>query len=505
MDIEVIRKLIKKYQNGHGVFVQKARKARDYYKNRTDILLPETREEERQREERPLRNADNRIPFNFHGLLVNQKAAYMFTRPPAFDVGSKAANKQLVRFLGDPFSKTCKDLCIDASNCSVGWLHLWKDPEGEWKYAKVPPEEIIPVWNKSLDRRLEGVFRVYRELDEETGDEYTVYEYWNETECNAYRLKTSDTLDFLQPYPMFLIDPTLCEYSESYSHGVGEIPFFPFFNNNTDTGDLDNIKPLIDTYCKVFSGFVNDLEDIQEVIFVLTNYGGQDLREFLQELKTYKTIKVDSGGGDDRSGVSTLTIELPVEARKELLTITRKCIFEQGQGIDPDPENFGNSSGVALNFLYALLELKAGLQETEFRLSFARFVRCVCRLQGIPIKDGTVLQTWTRTAVRNDQELSQIAQQSEGVISKKTIVTNHPWVDDAEQEMEELASEEQEAQERMEPYLQSFGTGNPNLAGGEGDSGDPAAGNGNGKGQDTKDPEGAAKAAGRKKKAGREQ
>ena len=296
MDIEVIRKLIKKYQNGHGAFVQKARKARDYYKNRTDILLPETREEERQREERPLRNADNRIPFNFHGLLVNQKAAYMFTRPPAFDVGSKAANKQLVRFLGDPFSKTCKDLCIDASNCSVGWLHLWKDPEGEWKYAKVPPEEIIPVWNKSLDRRLEGVFRVYRELDEETGDEYTVYEYWNETECNAYRLKTSDTLDFLQPYPMFLIDPTLCEYSESYSHGVGEIPFFPFFNNNTDTGDLDNIKPLIDTYCKVFSGFVNDLEDIQEVIFVLTNYGGQDLREFLQELKTYKTIKVDSGG-----------------------------------------------------------------------------------------------------------------------------------------------------------------------------------------------------------------
>nr|WP_308743167.1 phage portal protein [uncultured Anaerocolumna sp.] len=28
--------------------------------------------------ESPLRNADNRIPRNFHGLLVNQKASYMF-------------------------------------------------------------------------------------------------------------------------------------------------------------------------------------------------------------------------------------------------------------------------------------------------------------------------------------------------------------------------------------------------------------------------------------------
>ena len=51
---------------------------------------------------------------------------------------------------------------------------------------------------------------------------------------------------------------------------------------------------------------------------------------------------------------------------------------------------------------------------------------------------GSRPMRWTRTAVRNDQELAQIAQQSEGVISKKTIVTNHPWVDDAEQEMEEI-------------------------------------------------------------------
>lgn len=448
MDIDVIKKLIKKYQPGQSEFNAQAEKARNYYRNKTDILFGKPKSE-RDQEENPLRNADNRIPFNFHGLLVNQKAAYMFTAPPLFDLGNKAANKKLTGFLGDKFPKVCKDLCIDASNCTVGWLHLWKDDKGILKYAVVPSEQIIPVWGASLEKELLGAFRVYQDTDENTGDVYTVYEYWNDTECNAYRLKTGDDISLLTPYQMFVIDPQLSEVSETYNHGVGEVPFFPFYNNNIDTNDLVNTKPLIDTYCKVFSGFVNDLEDIQEVIFVLTNYGGTDLGQFLRDLKDYKTIQVESGGADDKSGVSTLTIELPVEARDKLLAITRRCIFEQGQGIDPDPQNFGNSSGVALGFLYSLLELKAGLMETEFKLSFGRFIRCVCRVSNIAIKDDSIIQTWTRTSVKNDLELSQIAMQSMGVISQTTIVGHHPWVEDPEAEMNTLKEEEGDHDEQQ--------------------------------------------------------
>lgn len=442
MDIEVIKKLIRKYQSGHTDFVMQAEKAKAYYRNETDIMFPPQKEEQ-EKKEKPLRNADNRIPFNFHGLLVNQKASYMFAAPPLFDLGKKKSNKKLTQFLGDKYPKVCKDLCIEASNCTVGWLHVWRDGKGTWKYAMVPAEQIIPVWTNDLEKELSGVFRSYQSLDEENGDSYTVYEYWNEKECMAYRLKAGDELDQLIPYQMFLVDPELCEYSDRYQHGVGEVPFFPFFNNNIDTDDLKNIKPLIDTYCKVFSGFVNDLEDIQEVIFILTNYGGEDLGQFLRDLKDYKAIQIESDGDGDHSDVSTLTIELPVEAREKLLEITRKCIFEQGMGIDPDPQNFGNSSGVALQFLYSLLEQKAGLQETEFRLGFGRFIRCICRLQGIKIKDGTIVQTWTRTSVKNDQELSQIASQSKGIISDETIVSHHPWVDDSEKEMDLLKEQEE--------------------------------------------------------------
>ena len=58
MDIEVIKKLIRKYQQGHTDFIAKAAKARAYYRNETDIMFPPL-EEEREKKEKPLRNADN--------------------------------------------------------------------------------------------------------------------------------------------------------------------------------------------------------------------------------------------------------------------------------------------------------------------------------------------------------------------------------------------------------------------------------------------------------------
>lgn len=437
MELDAIKKLIKKYAPYHADMVRQSEVAERYYRNKNDILYDDHKDKET---ESPLRNADNRVPRNFHGLLVNQKAAYVLTAPPLFDIGSTAANKRITEVLGDEFPKTCMELCINASNSAVAWLHYWVNQDEQFEYGIVSSKEIIPVWSKSLKRKLIGILRVYTDLDDD-GESFIVYEYWSDTECQAFRRKSDTDLDDLQPYSMFDVfnaDTQSSDISDTYPHSSGRIPFIPFFNNNIHEGDLGNVKKLIDTYDKVYSGFVNDLEDIQEIIFILSGYGGADLKEFVQDLKKYKAIKVDP---DDGSGVSSLTINIPVEAREKLLTITRRAIFEQGQGVDPDPQSFGNASGVALKYLYSLLELKAGLMETEFKLAFGEFVRAICRHLGIECK--SIVQTWTRTAITNDTELADIAQKSAGVISKKTILQRHPWVEDADKEMEEIKKEEE--------------------------------------------------------------
>lgn len=447
MELEIIKKLIKKYEPGHTDFILKADIAERYYKNETDVLF---QKEVKDDDEKPLRNADNKIPRNFHGLIVNQKASYAFTAPPLFDVGSDTSNKQIAEVLGDEYAKNCMELCVNAANTSVGWVHYWETDKG-FEWAVVDSRQIIPIWDKSLKKRLIGVFRVYSEIDEDTGDNYTIYEYWNETECQAFRRKSGEKLEQLQTYDMFT-EPTMGEMVSQYKHNSEEVPFIPFFNNNINTDDLKNIKPLIDVYDKVYSGFINDLDDIQELIFVLSGYGGTDLNGFLQDLKKYKTIKLDEDS--EHPGVSTLNIEIPIEARNSILEATRKAIFEQGQGYDPQPENFGNQSGEALKFMYSLLEMKVGLMETEFKLGFARLVRAICKYKGIEC--GVITQTWTRTRIKNDTELVNMCKNSVGIVSKKTILANHPFVESAEEELKQIEKEEAEEQEKAQVYSGAF-------------------------------------------------
>lgn len=165
--------MLRSYMPGHEKFVSKADTANRYYRKKNDIL---TIKREDKIEDDPLRNADNRIPSNFYKLQVNQKAAYAFTDRVLFDAGNDEANETIKKALGDAFQKKCKALCVQAANTSVGWIHYWKGENGEFKYSVLDSREVVPIWNKDLEKELKAVLRTYRDIDGATGDEYFIHE-----------------------------------------------------------------------------------------------------------------------------------------------------------------------------------------------------------------------------------------------------------------------------------------------------------------------------------------
>lgn len=279
MELSVAIGLIKKYATGHNDFVMKSNIAERYYRNKTDIFYNKTKPDE----DKNIRNADNRVSSSFYSLLVNQKASYIFTAPPLFDVGNKSSDKAVTDVLGDAYAKKCKDLCINASNTGTAWVHYWVN-DNEFKWAVVNSQQIIPVYNNDLDKKLLSVLRCYDEVDENTGKTLYIYEIWNDKECVAFKREADLEYEEITYHNKFEILNTLTnikEQTNAYKHNFSRVPFIPFANNNINMSDLENIKGLIDTYDKVYSGFVNDLEDIQEIIFILTGYDGEDLGEFL--------------------------------------------------------------------------------------------------------------------------------------------------------------------------------------------------------------------------------
>ena len=250
------------------------------------------------------------------------------------------------------------------------------------------------------------------------------------------------------------------EYNE-FEHDLEEVPFIEFKNNRNMISDLKKYRDLIDIYDKVMSGYANDLEDIQQLIYILENYGGENLKEFLGDLKRYKTIKTETGAdGKTSGGLKTLQIEIPVEARNSILEILKKQIYESGQALQQDTENFGNASGVALKFFYRKLELKAGLTQIEFEKGFAKLIRVIMKFLKISDwKTRSITQTWTRNMISNDLENAQIANESKAneTISDETIAKNHPWVEDPEEELKKLKQQKEESKIRQQEIFNNAG------------------------------------------------
>lgn len=447
MKIEKIKKIIANDKTR----VEKILSEKKYYKVENDILDTGVRPKDEGKD--PLRSADNRIAHNFHQLLVDEKASYMFTYPVIFDIeNDKDINSKVNKILGDDFNRKSKNLCIEASNVGCSWLHYWikgsNEVKKEFKYELVNTEEIIPIYDNGLERALNSVIRYYsvsEAVEDKIDDQVFFYiEYWTKDDMERWKFKDSYTGD------------EVVEEHGSINHTLGSVPFIEFANNLNKKSDLTRNKPQIDLYDKVMSGFANDLEDIQQIIYILENYGGEDLGEFLGDLKRFKAIKTESDGTGTGGGVKTLQIEIPVEARKVILGELKKQIYESGQGLQQDVESVGNASGVALKFFYRKLELKSGLLETEFKSAYNKLVRLILNFLSID-ENKNISQTWTRNMISNDLETAQIAQMSVGVIPDKFIYKNHPWIDDPE-EAESIMKEEEK--KRLNEYNSIIPGGN---------------------------------------------
>lgn len=438
------------------------KKSVDYYENKTDITTRNDGKPELNKEGKkdPLRSADNRIPSNFYQLLVDQEAGYVATVFPDIDVGKDSDNKKIIDVLGDDRALTLNALLVDSSNAGRAWLHYWIDEDGNFRYGIIQPDQITPVYATTLDNKLLGVLRSYKQLDPNSGKYFTVHEYWTDKEAQFFKTSTTNS-EVIEPYNIITSYDLSAGYetgqSNTLKHNFGRVPFIEFPKNKYRLPELNKYKGLIDAYDDIYNGFINDLDDVQTVILVLTNYGGASLKDFMNDLKEYKSIKINNAGNGDKSGVDKLQIDIPVEARDDALKITRDNIFLFGQGIDPANFESSNASGVAIKMLYSHLELKAAKTQTYFEHAINELVRAIMRYLNFSDADKRhISQHWTRTKVEDSLTKAQIVSTVANYSSKEAVAKANPIVDDWQQELKDLAKDRQE----NDPYAEDLnGTG----------------------------------------------
>lgn len=417
----------------------------DYYNNDTRIKGRQIWYYEDGQKQVDREATNHRVSHNWHKLLVDQKVAYLLGRPPVISAEDEQFAEQLNVLLDETWDDRLQELAKNASNKGVEWLMPYIDAAGNFRYIIIPAEQCIPVYETDYEEELVAMLRYYPAVV--GGETKTRAEWWTaegvstyiETEAGVYDLESEDGHFSLNGTPM----------------GWGRVPFVEFANNEDRFADLKYYKEQIDVYDIIISDLANDLTDVQKLIFVLKGYGGQSLSEFLQNLRYYRAIQVDPEAG---AGVETLSADPPITAIDSFLDRLEENIFLFGQGVNVKTDKFGSApSGIALKFLYSLLDLKSNIMARRFSVAIKKF--CWFAAKYLEIKGaGTfdphgVKITYNKSLLINDLELSQIAASSMGIISQETIVAHHPWVDDAQAEMTRLQAE-QESKVDLSRYLQ---------------------------------------------------
>lgn len=368
---------------------------------------------------------NNGIYVNYFKQLVTQKIDYLLA-------GAVTVDESLINLQID-VNDLLDNVMLNASLDSITWTYLYIDPiTNKIQWAIVPDAEIIPFYD-SYGKILEQLIRYYPISDKETR-----IEIWTKNDVTFFTIDDKNIIS----------TEARCHYQvESVYNGevediqyksFGFIPFIPCYNNKDKTSDSADIECLITVYNDICTGFIDNIKKFQEAILKLTNYTGtqESLREFLDNVNKNGIVGMPEGGD-----LEQMAVDIPVEARTTLLTILKEAIYNIGRGMNPDQLGDGNITNVVIKARYQQLSFKSSDCEKRIRVFYTQLINVLNMFYSTSVSNEL---TFNSSMLVNESEVIKDCVASVGIISRETIVKNHPWTDDLTLEMARLEKEDAE-------------------------------------------------------------
>ena len=326
-----------------------------------------------------------------------------------------------------------------------------------------PMEGETDLTIKSLSP--ENTFMVYDDTIEQK-ELFAVYYYAKKDDSDKKRAIYVATV-LTEHYKWVLnienIDCPQALLEEPKPHYFDEVPVIEYLNNKLAIGDFELQIPLIDAYNALMSDRITDKEQFIDAILAL--YGAMlgdneakdaDGRTAAQKLK------------EDR------LMELPKDAKAEYITrtfdesgveILKKAIEQDIHKFSHIPcmtdESFGgNVSGVAMEFkllgMENITKIKTRYYKRGLRKRLRLFSAWLAKSKSVQVDISGITPTFSRAMPKNLLEISQVTANLWGKVSRKTLLSQIPFVENVE---EELAAVEKEEDEAAKKQMEMFGLG----------------------------------------------
>lgn len=433
IDKNMIRLLIDKHRSHN----QRYQQLEDYYEGKHKISQDTGRE--------------NRLVCNHAKDIAETASSYFIGNPILYNSNDNI--KILTDVLEDAGADEVDgDNGIDLSIYGRAYEYIYtKENETDLTIKNLSPKNTFIVLDDTI----------------EENELFSVYYYVQRDDSNKTNTKYIATV-LTQNYKWVLdIQNTTDQQITTENpvpHFKGEIPIIEYQNNKLALGDYELQIPLIDAYNALMSDRITDKEQFIDAILAL--YG---------TLLSDEDTEVDEQGAGDGEGSRAAMkrlqrekiLELPDGTKAEYLTrtfdeagveILRRAIEQDIHKFSHIPclsdEAFGgNVSGVAMEFkllgMENITKIKTRYYRKGLRKRMRIFANWLQRTKHKSIDITGISPTFTRAMPKNLLEISQYVANLWNKVSQKTLLSQIPFVDDVEAEIEATAAEAEEAIKRQ--------------------------------------------------------
>lgn len=416
----------------------------NYYNYEQDILLKKRCTIGTDGAIKTIENLPNaRIIDNQYKKAVDQKVNYLFSQLPSVKCEDESYQELVQELYNNRFLRTLNKIALESYLCGISWMYVANE-SGKLSMMKMDSTEIVPIWSDRNHEKLDAIIRVYQTEEFKDGEIKMV---------DKVALYTKDDVK------IYLRDKDYTEIKEEgylekdgLRYSFDKVPFVYFKSNSSEMPLLKRVKSLQDAINSILSNYYdNMLEDPRNSIIILKNYDGEDLGEFRQKLAQYGAVKVSTGVDGADGDVETLEVHVNSENYRLILDLLKEKLIENAMAFDMKQDKTSNAPNeLNIKSAYSDMELDANQTTLEFTASLEHLEGFLKQIKGIK-DDGLVTTTeFRRNLMINDEATVNMITQSEGLLSRKTLLSRHPFVDNVD---EELRAIKEEDEEEMGDYL----------------------------------------------------
>ena len=403
----------------HAQYIPRYQVLEDYYLGYHKILNREMSTSDK---------PNNKPITNYPKLIVDTKTGYFLGKPVVYKSMDKEYLEQYNEVMRDNHaSDTDSELSKMAGIFGHAFELHYTNEDKEDRFTFVHPANMITLYSDDIEQKMIGAIRYYK-YRKPVGSSYTEY-------YHAELYTSTEVIVFESQYAE---DTTAIK--ETIKHYYGDVPVIEYINNEERQGDYETLINMIDAYELIVADSANEINYMNDAYLLLKNYTATEDSD-IADMKNNRIILIDEDGD-----AQWLTKNVNDKHYMNIIDRLDEDIHKFSNVPNMSDESFGDASGTALRYRLYGLESDTSMKERKFTTGLERRAMLITNYYNF--KDGTsydyqeLVPVYTRNIPVNEKENAEIANMLSTLVSKETLLSQLPIVENVEEELARISEEE---------------------------------------------------------------